>query len=77
MSKIPGTEANKEKKMEQGTGGGMGEQGTGGGMGQQGYSQGERRYFGGHFQCFCVFTWHASFDDNIIPDLLFAFNLSV
>ena len=35
MSKIPGTEANKEKKMEQG---------TGGGMGQQGYGQGNRVY---------------------------------
>ena len=68
MSKIPGTEANKEKKMEQG---------TGGGMGQQGHGQGNRVYFGGRFQCFRVFTWHASFDDNIIPDLLSAFNLSV
>ena len=29
MSKIPGTEANKEKKMEQGTGGGYGQEGTG------------------------------------------------
>ena len=40
MSKIPGTEANKEKKMEQGTGGGMGQQGYGQqGYGQQGYGQ--------------------------------------
>ena len=50
MSKIPGTQANKEAKMEQGTGGGMGQQGYGQqgggqqsygqqGMGQQGYGQ--------------------------------------
>ena len=40
MSKIPGTEANKEKKMEQGTGGGMGQQGhSQQGHGQQGHGQ--------------------------------------
>lgn len=33
MSKIPGTQANKEAKMEQG---------SGSGMGQQGYGQGNR-----------------------------------
>ena len=56
MSKIPGTQANKEAKMEQGTGGGMGQQSYGQqgygqqGMGQQGYgqdnnSQGELAWF--------------------------------
>ena len=34
MSKIPGTQANKEAKMEQGTGGGMGQQGYGQGTGR-------------------------------------------
>lgn len=40
MSKLPGTQANKEAKMEQGTGGGMGQQGYGQqSHGQQGYGQ--------------------------------------
>ena len=59
MSKIPGTQANKEAKMEQGTGG----------MGQQSYGQGNRTCVVAVscYQCSYLYTQHVPVEHYTIP----------